>query len=148
MNETIGRSRAQWFGDNPWIGRWTGTASVATRVLGAAFAFGIALGEAYDRTQVVATVAGLFVLASLMPAGRATPVIAGLGAGLLVFTASALIHEPLGILMLVAGVAAWIALSLQRAGHDWQVAATAAGFLGGAGVTLAIAVAVALAVEG
>lgn len=99
-------------------------ASIVARIIGA----GAALFYAYDqdtlfpsrhfpRTWVFCSVAAAIVILSILPWERllAKPALAtflgALGGGILVFAGANLSHKPVGVLVLISGVVAWLAFA-------------------------------------
>ena len=132
--------------------RWT---SIVARVIGAGASVGYAIDQSYDRTQVVTVVVAVVVMLSLLPTGRATPWLtpfggwlSALGAGTLLFAGAVLVHEPLGIVMLLAGLVACAATAVVNHARRVHPLWTTAGVLMSSGLIVLIAVTVALAVVG
>ncbi len=133
-------------------------ASIAARLVGAAFALAYAYnqdvlfpGRHFPRTWVfVAVIAGVAVV-SIVPWSRlvARPGlatwIAALGCGVLVFGGANLAQRAEGIVVLIAGVVAWLALALGSHARGASMGALVSGLLSGSLLTFAL---VALTVSG
>ena len=112
--------------------------SLASRLVGAALALGIAFDQSYDRTEVFAPLVALIAMASCIPAPRRVAGwVAGGGSGVVFYAGMVFTHLGAGVGMAVAGAvagAAAIAWS-SRTGGTWPAAIgflAAAGLVGGA----------------
>ncbi|MGD9893966.1 MAG: hypothetical protein AB7R89_09570 [Dehalococcoidia bacterium] len=122
-------------------------AALVARAAGAALAIAVAVEQSYDGTRIFAATIAALVLISCLPfpsrlRGR-TP---WLGAALVFFGGALLAHFPAGMLMVFCGALAAIgtAIDEQQRGH-WSHVLT---FFAGFALTIAIAVATILSIEG
>ncbi len=119
-------------------------AHVAARFAGAFAALLLFADQSYDGTRAFTAAVAILTVVSAVPVrGVAGIPVASLGAGLLFFAGSALLHYWQGWTMLAAGGVAGLgclALAVRKAALTWSAVAFAAGaFLTGAVALLVIA---------
>ncbi|MGI8926093.1 MAG: hypothetical protein ACR2HN_05525 [Tepidiformaceae bacterium] len=137
-------------------GTAAGYVSIVARVLGAA----AALYYAYDQDQLFPTdhfprtwafviVVAAIAIASTIPLrGRFAPWLAALGCGVLVFAGAILSHQAPGIVVLVAGVVAWVAFAIANHQRGGSIGAAVSGLFMGSLLSFLLVGAIVLAIEG